>query len=250
MGRPENPGERLGRDEVYVWTAVPEEITDPLLHEAYRSLESDDERERRRRLRFARDRHERLVSVALLRTTLARYTEVEAAAWVFERNEHGRPDPVPGQSDPPLRFNLSHARGMVACAVTVDREIGVDVEWIGRRGSTVEIAERYFAPPEVQDLRACPEAERRDRFFAYWTLKESYIKARGLGLRIPLRQFAFHLDQPPSIRISFGPEIADDARDWQFGLFRPGPAHRLAVAVKRGPSEELAVVTRRTVPLG
>jgi len=242
--------ERLGRYEVHVWTAVPEEITDPRLLADYEALESEDERERRLRLRFERDRHERLVSVALLRTTLARYADVEAGAWVFARNEHGRPDPVPGQGDPPLRFNLSHARGRVACAVTVDRAIGVDVEWVERRGNPVEIADRYFAASEVRDLRACSTARRRERFFEYWTLKESYIKARGLGLRIPLRQFAFHLDEAAPIRISFGPEIADDARDWQFALSRPGPAHVLAVGVERGRRDDLAIVMRSTVPLG
>jgi 4'-phosphopantetheinyl transferase len=241
--------ERLKRDEVHVWTASPEEITDPALLDAYEALESEDERERRLRLRFDRDRHERLVSVALVRTTLARYTDVAPRAWVFERNEHGRPEPVPGHGGPPLRINLSHTRGLVACAVTVDRDIGVDVECVVRRGDPVAIADRYFAPAEVRALHACPAVHRRDRFFQYWTLKESYIKARGMGLRIPLRRFSFHLDAGQEIRVTFDAELEDDARDWQFALFRPTTTHVVAVGVRRGSGPDLSMRIRRTIPL-
>ena len=59
-------------------------------------------------------------------------------------------------------------------------------------------ADRYFSPTEVAALGALPEAARPDRFFDYWTLKESYIKARGLGLQLPLDQFSFHLPASPS----------------------------------------------------
>jgi 4'-phosphopantetheinyl transferase len=241
--------ERLKREEVHVWTASPEEITDPGLLEAYEALESEDERDRRRRLRFDRDRRERLVSVALVRTTLARYADVAPRAWVFERNAHGRPDPAPGHAGPPLRFNLSHTRGLVACAVAVEHDIGVDVEYVGRRGDPVAIADRYFAPAEVRDLHACPAGERRDRFFQYWTLKESYIKARGMGLRIPLRRFAFGLDAGQAIRVAFDAELDDDARAWQFALFRPTTSHVMAVGVRRGRGPDLSVRVRRTVPL-
>ena len=249
MAENERCRERLKRDEVHLWTASPEEITARALLDAYEALESEDERERRLRLRFDRDRHERLVSVALVRTTLARYANVAPRAWIFERNEHGRPDPVPGHAGPPLRFNLSHARGLVACAVTVDRDIGVDVEYIGRRGDPVAIADRYFAPDEARDLHACPVERRRDRFFQYWTLKESYIKARGMGLRIPLRRFSFHLDADQEIRVAFDVEIEDDPREWQFALFRPTASHVMAVGVRRGRGPDLSVRVRQTVPL-
>ena len=238
--------ERLERDEVRVWTAVPESIDDPVVLDAYEVLESGDERARRLRLHFDRDRHERLVSNALVRTTLSRYADVEPGKWVFERNEHGRPDPASGQCELPLRYNLSHTKGLVACAVTLGREIGVDVECIERRGDAVAIADRYFAPAECRELRACPAERRRERFFEYWTLKESYIKARGLGLRIPLRRFAFHLAEGHPIRISFDAELEDDACDWQFALFRPEPTHVMAVAVRRGRGPDLTIRVRRS----
>lgn len=249
MAARERARERLGPGEVHVWTTPPPAIEERALLQAYEAMESDDERERRLRLRFAADRHERLVAVALVRTTLARYADVAPRDWRFERNEHGRPDPVAGQCDPPLRFNLSHARGLVACAVTVDRAVGIDVERIDRRSGTVSIADRYFAPEEARALRACPRERRRERFFEYWTLKESYIKARGLGLRIPLRRFAFRLDGDRPIRVAFERDFDDRAVDWQFALFRPTSGHIMAVAVRRGAVPDLEIRVRDAIPL-
>ena len=241
--------ERLGPDEVHVWSARPDAITEPGRLEAYEELESPDERCKRRRLHFERDRHDRLISVALVRTSLSRYAALDPAAWVFERNPQGRPDLVAGQCKPSLRFNLSHTRGLIACAVTLEHDIGVDVESLERPGETLAIADRYFSPAEVQDLLAVPVESRRRRFFDYWTLKESYIKARGLGLRIPLRRFSFHLDDPESIRISFDARLEDDPRDWQFALPETAATHAMAVGVRRGRRQDLSVSVRDCVPL-
>jgi 4'-phosphopantetheinyl transferase len=231
-----------------VWLAFPEAITDPALLATYEALMNPEERCKQRRLHFERDRHCSLVTRALVRTTLSRYAGVPPESWVFKVNDYGRPDLAPGQCEADLRFNLSHTHGLVACAVTLGREVGVDVENVQRPGETVTIADRYFSPTEVRALRALPDAMRRDRFFEYWTLKEAYIKARGMGLALPLDQFSFLLDGRATIGIAFSGGIADDPAAWQFELFRPTPAHRLAVAVRRGSGGKLAIRVTPTVP--
>jgi 4'-phosphopantetheinyl transferase len=70
-------------------------------------------------------------------------------------------------------------------------------------------------------------------FFDYWTLKEAYIKARGLGLTLPLGQFTFHRIPGRAPAISFAPELHDDPSSWQFAQFWPTRDHRMAVAVRR-----------------
>ncbi len=242
-------GRELGPLDLHVWLARPEEVTDPALAAAYEALESGEERACRLRLRSDEHRRERLVSVALLRTTLSRYVKIDPAAWTFERLAEGRPELVPGQCDLPLRFNVSHTAGLVACAVTVGRDVGVDVEWTGRRGETVAVADRYFSPAESRALNAFPASRQRERFFEYWTLKESYIKARGLGLRIPLGRFSFRIEDGEPVAISFDPEIEDDPSAWQFTLDRPSSEHVLAVAVRRGAERDLTVRIRHAVPL-
>jgi len=238
---------RLDAGEVHVWTVSPESIDDPGLLEAYRGLMSPDEARKCRRLIFARHRHRCLVTRALVRTVLSKYAAIDPSAWTFELNEHGKPEIASGRCDLPLRFNLSHTRGLVACAVALRREVGVDVEWLGRSARTVDVADRFFSPSEVRDLHAAPAGERRERFFRYWTLKESYIKARGFGLALPLGRFSFHIDDEP-IRISFDPDLEDDPHSWRFELFRSSPEHLMAAAVRRGAGDDALFRVRETIP--
>lgn len=139
-------------------------------------------------------------------------------------------DPTHGS---PLRFNLSHTEGLVVLAVA-QTGVGVDVEWLDRPGRTVELADRYFAPAEVAALRALPIERQRDRFFDLWTLKESYIKARGLGLAIPLASFAFSgFGESPGLQLTVDPTHADRPDGaWSFGVWQLHQ-HRLAVTLAR-----------------
>jgi len=138
-----------------------------------------------------------------------------------------------------LRFNLSNTRGLVTCAVALEGEIGVDVEVLDRAGGLLEIAERFMAAPESKDIRALPPDAQDLRFFTYWTLKEAYIKARGMGLSIPLDKFWFLLNGEASAssptRLVMAPEMDDDASGWSFAQFQPTERHLLAVA-RREPA--------------
>lgn len=213
----------------------------------YLPLLTPDEHERMARLIFDRDRQRFLLTRALVRTMLSRYAPVAPADWRFIANVHGRPEIADRRADvPDLRFNISHTDGLVACAVTIGREVGVDVEHIGRR-LIHDIAARFFAPREVADLRALPEDEQARVFFDYWTLKEAYIKARGFGLALPLADFAFHLSPDRTPAISFEPALPDDPTSWQFTQDWPTPTHRLGLAVRR-TGDDLPVRIRHVVP--
>lgn len=215
--------------------------------DAYQALLSPDEHERMARFVFDRDRRAFLLTRALVRTTLSRYAPVPPADWRFINNVHGRPEILDRRSGvPDLRFNISHTNGLIACAVTIGREVGVDVEHTGRR-LTHDVAGRHFAPREVTELRQLPDDEQHRVFFDYWTLKEAYIKARGFGLALPLGDFAFTLNPPHAPVITFEPALEDDPASWQFLQEWPTPHHRLALAVRRdGP--DLPVRIREVVP--
>lgn len=79
-------------------------------------------------------------------------------------------------------FNLSHSGDWVACAVGLDCQLGVDVESPRRRRSYRALAAEYFAESESRQLDGLPEEQCRQRFYELWTLKESYLKARKLGI--------------------------------------------------------------------
>ena len=237
--------------EAHLWIVRPDRARDPDLINSYDKLLSKDERKTRDRFRFPKDRELCVLARALVRTVLSRYADVTADAWRFVNNEHGRPEVHEPRSERSLKFNLSHTKGLVVCVVARDREVGVDVEDQERRGKLLEVAERFFSPSEATALRRLPKAEQLDRFFFYWTLKESYIKARGKGLAIPLSQFSFELDERrgEGIRISFVPELDDDPERWQFTALSFGRQHRIAVGVERKEQDTVRFIVRETVPL-
>jgi len=182
-----------------------------------------------------------------VRTMLSRYASVRPAGWSFIANVHGRPEILDRPKGvPDLRFNLSHTEGLIACAVTIGREVGVDVEHVGRR-LTHDVAGRFFAPREVDDLKALPDDQQHLAFFDYWTLKEAYIKARGFGLALPLADFAFKLSPPAPPQIAFEPSLDDDPATWQFFQDWPTPQHRLGLAVRRERGD-LPVRLRDVIP--
>ena len=174
-----NPAEKLQPDEIRLWFCFPEAIRDEALLSEYQKLMTPDERQRHQRYRFAKHRHQFLVTRALIRTTLSRCTGIEPEDLRFSENEYGRPEIILDEHLPPIRFNLSHTDGVAVIAVVLQHDIGVDVEHRQRRVVSEKIAQRFFSPSEVTEFECLPAGMQQDRFFEYWTLKESYIRLRG-----------------------------------------------------------------------
>jgi 4'-phosphopantetheinyl transferase len=233
----------------HLWYVDPDAIEDWYLLAAYHTVMAPDEAQQQARYRFLTGRKEYLVTRALVRSVLSAYAPILPKDWKFIRNKHGRPEVAGPHGAPRIRFNLSNTKGLIVCLVAKDRELGVDVEDIHRTGETVAIADRFFSPIEAAELVRQPPHRQRDRFFDYWTLKEAYIKARGMGLAIPLDHFSYHLQNPPAIRISFEPQLPDDPARWQFSLTTLGGRHRIATAIERRPGEgPVSIEMLRTVP--
>ena len=163
--------------EVHLWCADPMELESAAAWEAARKFVTPDELERLERLHFARDRYIFLAGRVLLRTVLSNYQAVPPADWCFVINEYGRPR-IAATPDSPIDFNVAKTDGLVVCAVARCGEIGVDAENC-RPAPLFDVADRFFAPAEIAALRALPPEQRLRRFYDYWTLKESYINARG-----------------------------------------------------------------------
>ena len=232
-----------------VWLARPSQIQAPDLLMRYRALLTEEECERVERFRFEKDRHRALVTRALVRTVLSRYLALEPTEWRFGENEHGRPHVVNAVAGADtLSFNLSHTTGLIVLAVSHRKVVGIDTEYLDRKNATADIANRFFAPSEVAELVRLHPQQQRERFFQYWTLKESYIKARGMGLALPLDGFAFALEREGQIGFTVNPELDDIAERWRFWLFRESPQHYIALCVERH-AHVPQVVMRDVVPL-
>lgn len=217
----------LGPDEVQVW-CVSAETTDDATRGRCEALLTPEEAARRERYLQPRSRDEFLLARALVRTVLADYTGIPANDLRFTTTATGKPTLTPDA--PPLHFNLSHSHGLVVCAVAAGGPVGVDVEDASRTLAYLDLAERYFAPPEVAHLRGLDETRRRAAFFAIWTLKEAFVKAIGQGLSFPLDSFAFELDEDRCV--GFRPPTSLPGRHWQIVQFQPTPRHQGAVIVE------------------
>lgn len=185
------------------------------------------ERTRWERFRFADDRRIYASAHALLRRALSAHAPRDPRDWRFVAGPWGRPELAPGQGADGLRFNLTHCRGLVACAIARGRLVGIDAEALDRPLDHGELAAAVFTPAERRQLEAASGGRRAETFFALWTLKEAYVKARGLGLSLSLQAFAVQAD-PPAIT-----PAADDPDLWFAALARPTPRHLMALAAPR-----------------
>ncbi len=243
------PRSTLDRTTAHLWYVFPDTLRDSALLAAYHRLMTPEEQAQQQRYRFEKGRHEYLITRALVRTVLSRYVTIDPSLWRFDKNKYGKPAIASPKVVLPLSFNLSNTTGLIVCLVALEREVGVDVENMTRPGETVEIAEQFFSPTEVSALRTLPPISQRSRFFEYWTLKEAYIKARGMGLALPLEQFSFHLEKGQPVRISFDPRLQDNSDSWQFAQFQPTSHHQVAAAIRRGNDTNLAIHLHYTIPL-
>lgn len=240
---------QLSADEVHLWLTDPGDSAVQDRFEDYRRLLCADELKRLGRFAFEKDRLLYLVSRAQIRCVLSLYEKVEPQDWRFRSNRFGRPEIADGEISARLRFNISHTEGMTVSAVARGVEVGVDVENWARREALMEVAESVFTTGEFAALGKLKGESRRRRFFELWTLKEAYVKARGQGLSIPLRRFAFDLSETlPAIRVEFDAELGEAARDWQFQLLRPTGEHQVGLAILKGASPDKKVTVRRFLP--
>ena len=104
--------------------------------------------------------------------------------FAYGYNEQGKPYL---KDYPQIHFSLSHSGNVVACVVS-EQEIGLDVQEhvkVNKR-----LAERFFTEKENILLKAQPdEGAYRELFFRLWSIKESYIKYTGLGMKQGLDTF-------------------------------------------------------------
>lgn len=235
--------------EIHLWLAFYDEIADERLLSDYLVLLNSEEKKQQSRFYFAKDWLRYLVTRALVRTVMSRYVSIDPREWVFSANAYGCPEIAnPQGREVFLSFNLSHTGSLIVLGVTKRRALGVDVENFRAREVSIDIADRFFAPAEVAALNNVPPQQQQYRFFEYWTFKESYIKARGMGLSLALDKFSFHFPHDRALEITIDQELADDAARWQFWQFQPRPEYLVAICAER-VDQPTKLIVRQAVPM-
>lgn len=237
----------IDRALINVWLVFPDEINDPMLLQRYADLLAPEELVQCGRFQFESDRKRYLLTRAAARTLLAQACGAEAKALRFKRSPHGKPWL---ENAPPLSFNISHTAGLIAIAIVVGAgwRLGIDVENGGDRTAPLHVADRNFSRDEAHALRALPFSAQHDAFYRYWTLKESYIKARGLGLSISMESFGFRWTSVSRV-IEFRPSPEDTGSLWQFWQGSLDNRIFIALCAENGAPAEPRIVYKHYVPL-
>lgn len=220
----------IGSDEVHVWSSF-FNLSDSRLRDLSSYL-SPAELERAGQFRFLKDRNEFVISHGILREILAHYLDIDPPGLRFMYNAYGKPSLGGEGKSNDFHFNLSHSQGLALFAVTRVGRIGVDVEFIRPEVATDCTAESTFSPLECESLRSLPEDLQTKAFFQCWTLKEAYVKARGLGLSIPLNQFDVQFLPGQPIRLLNAQWDMKEAERWTLRDLDIGSNYAAGIAVE------------------
>ncbi len=198
---------------------------------------SADEQSRAERFLYPVHRGRYIASRGILRCILGGYLDVGPSKIRFSTCSHGKPQLEESLQQVGLRFNLSHSHGIALYAVAENRDVGIDVEYLGRPCRELQIARRFFAPEEAEVIAGLPDDHRRKAFFVCWTRKEALLKAKGVGLSIPLDRFEVSVrpeDPPALLRTDWNEK---ERLQWRFFTVDPGPDYVASLAVEKGVSQ-------------
>ena len=150
----------------------------------------------------------------LLNQGLASYGLCEREA-AIAFGENGKPYL---REHPNIYFNLSHS-GEMAIAVFAGVETGCDIELV--QTGDLELAKQFFSPEETAYIRTRQGKRQQDEaFYRLWTLKESYIKAIGAGLLLPLDAFEIRIQPDGDIKVCQDADCAEYSfREYRFGKY-------------------------------
>lgn len=221
---------RLEPGDVHLWQ-VGLAVRTPVMRRLHQRLDPE-ERARANRFLFAEDRARFIAAHGALRDILSAYLGRSPERVAYRYARWGKPYLTLAAGDHPLQFNLTHSGALALIAVTRQRALGVDVECIRPHRHVAGIAAHFFSSGEVAALQDLPPDSQTEAFYACWTRKEAYIKARGEGLSAPLHTFDVSLtpDGPAALlRSALG--IAEVQR-WSIVGLAPAPGYVGALVVE------------------
>jgi len=225
---PQSPS-KLTDNDVHLWLA--ELSISPTYQETITNTLTADEKARADRFVFKKDRDHFIASRGTLRAMLGYYLNVEPAFVRFSYNSYGKPALRDQPASRKLCFNVSHSNGVALYAFAYDCEIGVDLEHIRNGMAETDIPERFFSSGEITALRKLPNEKQNEAFFNCWVRKEAYIKAKGMGLSLPLDQFEVSLaNDDPKVGLEIETD-SEEANRWQLYHLSPASEFTGALAV-------------------
>ena len=200
---------QLSENQIHIWR-FPIKASHNVVA-AFEAVLAPEERERAVRFRFDHLYASFVLAHGALRHLLGNYLKCNPSELSFELGVNGKPALAPPSS---IRFSMTHSGDLGVIALTLRREIGVDIEQIRPLPGVEHIAGRFFCPEEVSEVMSAPGTERNRAFFRCWTRKEAYIKATGDGLSAALSSFRVIVHPDLPVRIIHIQHNATEAEAW------------------------------------
>ncbi|MDT7827313.1 4'-phosphopantetheinyl transferase superfamily protein [Pricia sp. S334] len=216
----------LPAHEVHLWHTKVDELSTDM--DFYKNLLSPAEIQKADSFKFVRDRRVYTLARGLLRTLSGRYLNRVPAHITFDEGEYGKPY---FNFDTAIKFNISHSGNRIVLAFVRNNDIGVDIESIKNDFEVMEVARHFFSSDEILVLEALPEKAKVAAFYRCWTRKESFIKAKGMGLSLPLTSFSVSLDVESAELLRTAWDAAEKSEWYMFG-FAPDDRYIGALAVR------------------
>ncbi|OMC69256.1 hypothetical protein BK126_11050 [Paenibacillus sp. FSL H7-0326] len=195
------------------------------LNEIVGALPCEQQKKIRRFRRYA-DQLRSLCGELLIQSYAVEHWNLSPNQLDRQINRFGKPEFV---HYPTHHYNISHSGAWVVAAF--DRHpVGIDIEEINDVDLT--LADRFFTRNEAELVHNQVNLEQKHIFYSLWTLKESYVKAKGAGLSIPLDSFEFDITHQGEITFSSSNEGNEEA--WSFRSYAIDPDYSLAVCSRSG----------------
>lgn len=203
-----------------------------------------EEKERLLRFVFKKDFKSSLIGRLMMRKFVHQTTDIPYNEIKFSRDGNGKPILLfPNLNESvDLAFNVSHQGNFVVLAGEVGtKQLGVDImkmEYTGGKSLSeyFRIMRKPFAELEWNEIKGSgTEKDQIAMFCRHWCLKESYVKAIGVGITVNLQdiRFKIHSKHIKQHCFTFDTElfVGNEKKNWIFEETLIDEDHCVAVAL-------------------
>ena len=234
---------KLLATQAHIWFCHPSEFDNSYELDLAKNWLSKEELKKYQKIFYKEDRIQYLVSHVMLRRVLSEYIDLHPKLWQYDSNSYGKPFISYKHKIINLQFNLSHTRRLIALIITQKENCGIDIELIRPLNDYFNIARLVFSQNERITMSKINNNDvLKNYFFSLWTLKEAYIKARGIGLSLDLKKISFSFGKNKSINLFIESELHDHSDSWQIDLFPVNPDHMCGVCLHTMEKDKLKII--------
>lgn len=171
----------LEKNDIHVWIINWKQVKEYILSKL--NYLPEEEISEVKKYKMKDDKMRTLSGRILLIDLLESYTNLPYYEFKIKRGKYGKPYIKTNLKENSIQFNVSHSKNIVMIAFCKCKRLGVDIESIRHVKDYKELAKNFYSVEEFEKV------ESEIDFLQFWTKKEAYLKALGMGLNKDLSSF-------------------------------------------------------------